>query len=187
LEKDLRDVCELSDRVAILCRDPEQTADLVARITVEVAAAEEGADDTERAARRIAQLALGVSSGLEPSKRAERLDRAALAVLHPPQGTGRTVGLVEDGLTFFSRHKRELQVELGGVICRMLVDRNVTVRFGDVELRVGSDETLHLVTPKADRAWDSPVTVSDPAHVTAKALKSLGMSHKEIRASAVIE
>jgi hypothetical protein len=187
LEMDFRDVSALWDRVAILLRDPEQTADLVARITVEVDAAEEGADDTERAARRIAQLAFGVSSGLGPSERVERLNRAAVAVLIPPQGTGRTVGLVDDGLTFFSRHKRELQVELGGVICRMLVDRNVTVRFGDVELRVGSDETLHLVTPKADRAWDSPVTVSDPAHVTAKALKSLGMSHKEIRASAVIE
>jgi hypothetical protein len=69
----------------------------------------------------------------------------------------------------------------------MLIDRNVTVRFGEVELRVGSDEVLHLITAKDDTAWNSPVQVAEPARATAIALKSMGMSHKQIRATAVAE
>jgi hypothetical protein len=187
LEKDLRDVSALSDRVDVLLRDPEQTADLVARITVEVDAAEEGADEAERVARRIAQLVFGVSSGLGPSERVERLDRAAEAVLYPSQGTGRPVGLADDGIELFTRHAPELPVELGGIICRMLIDRNVGVRIGGVTLRVGSDEALHLMTPEGDTVWDSPVQASVPAHVTAKALKSMGMSYNQIRSTAVAE
>lgn len=187
LEKDFRDVSALSDRVDVLLRDPDQTAELVARITVEVDAAEEGADDTERVTRRIAQLAFGVSSGLGPSDRVERLDRAAVAVLHSPQGNGEPVGLVDDGIELFTRHAPELPVELGGIIYRMLFDRNVNVRFGGVTLRVGKSETLHLITAKDDRAWDSPVQVAEPARATAIALKSMGMSHKQIRATAVAE
>jgi len=187
LEKDFRDVSALSDRVDVLLRDPDPTAELVARITVEVDAAEEGADDTERVARRIAQLAFGVSSGLEPRERVDRLGYAAVAVLHPPPGTGRTVGLVDDGIKMFARHAPELSIELGGIICRMLVDRNVTVRFGEVELRVGSDEILHLITAEGDTAWDSPLHVSEPAHATTKALKAMGLSLKQIRDAAVAD
>jgi hypothetical protein len=187
LEKYLHDVYDLADRVGILFRDPDQSPDLVARIVVETDAAEEGADETDRIARRIAQLTLGVSSGLGPNERVERLDRAAVAVLHPPQRTLRPVGLVNDGIELFSRHAPELPVELGGVICRMLVDRNVNVRIGRITLRVGRGETLHLITAKGARAWESPVQVSEPAHAAAKALKSMGMSLKQIRASAVAE
>lgn len=187
LQKDLRDVCDLSDRVAILLRNPDQTEDLVARIEVEADAAEEGADEAELVTRRIAQLAMGVSSGLGPSDRVQRVDRAAVAVLHPPLGTGRSVGLVDDGIELFSRHTPELPIELGGIICRMLVDRNVTVRFDDVMLSVGPDETLHLITAEGDTAWDSPVHVSEPAHATTKARKAMRMSLKQIRDAAVVE
>lgn len=187
LEKDLHDVCDLSDRVAVLLRDPEETPELVARIAVEVDATEEGADETGRVARRIAQLAFGVSSGLGPSERVQRLDRAAMAVLHPPRGIGRPVGLVNDGIELFTRHAPELPVELGGIICRMLIDRNVNVRLGGVTLRVGRGATLHLITGEGDTAWESPVQVSDPAHATAEALKSTGKSLKHIRATAVAE
>jgi hypothetical protein len=69
----------------------------------------------------------------------------------------------------------------------MLVDRNVNVRFGGVTLRVGRGETLHLITAKGARAWESPVQVSGPAHAAAEALRSSGMSLKQIRASAVAE
>ena len=187
LETEFRDVCDLSDRVAVLLRDPDQTPEMEARIDLVTDAAEEGADETELTARRIAQLAFGVSSGLGYTERLDRLDRAAVAVLHPPPGTGTPVGLVDDGFEFFSRHSPELPIELGGIICRMLIDRNVSVRFGDIELRVGPDETLHLVTSKGSKAWDSPVTVSDPARATAKALKKAGMSRQEIRDAPVAE
>lgn len=187
LEKDLQDVCDLSDQVALLLQDPDPTADLVVRIEVEADAAEEGAEETERVARRIAQLALGVFSGLGDSERAQRLDRAAVAVLRPPPASGRAVGLVDDGIELFAHHSDELLIELGGIICRMLVDRNVTVRFDAVTLRVGLDETLHLITPDGDQAWESPVHVSEAVHTTAKALESAGLSHKQIRAMAVAE
>jgi len=185
LERDVRDVCDLSDRVSFLLRDPDQTEELEARIEVEADAAEEGADESQRVARRIAQLACGVSSALGSSERVQRLDRAAVAVLHPPPGEGTLVGLVDDGLEFFSRRAPGLRIELRGIICRMLVDRNVAVRFGRVELRVGADETFHLSTPEGDRTWISPIYVGAPARVIAKALLKAEISLKEIRAPAV--
>lgn len=63
----------------------------------------------------------------------------------------------------------------------MLFARNVTVRFGRVELRVGPNETFHLSTPAGDQAWDSPVYVAEPAQAIAKIMKKMGMSLKEIR------
>ena len=187
LEKDLQDVCDLSDQVAMLIQDPDPTADLMVRIEVEADAAEEGADETERVARRIAQLALGVFSGFGDSDRVQRLDRSGVAVLHPPSGTGRAAALVEDGIELFARDSDELLLELGGIVCRMLVDRNVTVRFDDVLLSVGLDDTLHLITPDGDREWDSPVHVSEPAHAAARALQSKGLSYKQIRAMVAAE
>ena len=69
----------------------------------------------------------------------------------------------------------------------MLIDHNVNVRFGGVTLRVGKSETLHLTTAEGDRAWDSPVHVSEPAHATTKARKAMRMSLKQIRDAAVVE
>jgi hypothetical protein len=187
LERNLRDVLALSERVDVLLRGSERAVDLQAIVAVELDAAEEGADEIERVTRQLAQLALGVSTGLVPSKRAERLDSAAVAVLHPPTGTGMTVDLVEDGLELFSHDRHELRGELRGLFCRMLLDRNVTVRIGDVELRVGFDQTLHLTTPDDHAAWEAPVEVSVPARAVGKALKSLGMSCRKIRAAAAAE
>jgi hypothetical protein len=160
---------------------------LVARIELVADAADEEADETELIALRIAQLAFGVSSGLGFTERVDRLDRAAVAILHPPPGTGTPIGLVDDGFEFFSRHAPELPIEIGGTICRMLIDRNVLVRIGEVELRVSSDETFHLSTTDRDRSWDSPVQVDRPARVAAKALKKAGLTIKQIRASAVAQ
>jgi hypothetical protein len=67
----------------------------------------------------------------------------------------------------------------------MLLDHNVSVRIGDVELTVGSDEVLHLSTPDGEGVWEAPVEVSDPARAAVRALKSLGMSLMEIREAAV--
>jgi hypothetical protein len=186
LEQDLYDVLALSERVDALLLGPERTVDLPSIVEVEVDAAEEGADETERVARRLAQLALGVSTGLVPSKRAERLDSAAVAVLHPPSGTGIPVGLAEDGLELFCHSRRELLVELRGTFCRMLLDRNVAVDIGDVGLRVEFDQVLHLTTPDGATAWEAPVEVTVPARETSRALKSLGMSCRKIRRRAVV-
>jgi hypothetical protein len=187
LERDLRDVLALAERVEVLLSGPERAVDLLSIIAVELEAAEEGADEIERITRQLAQLALGVSTGLAPGKRAERLDSAAVAVLHPPEGTGPIVDLVEDGLELSSHDREDLQVELRGLFCRMLLDGNTTVRIGEVELRVGLDQTLHLLTPDGDSAWPAPVEVTIPARAAGAALKSLRMSCKKIRRSAVAE
>ena len=186
LERDLRDVLALSDRVDTLLGSQERAVDLPALIAVELDAAEEGADEIERVARQLAQLALGVSTGLPPSKRAERLDSAAVAVLHPPTGTDRTVHLIDDGLELFSHDRRELEVELRGLCCRMLLDAEVSARIGGIELRVGSDQTLHLSTPDGDSSWMAPVEVTLPALAAGAALRALGMSCKKIRRSASV-
>ena len=89
LERDLRDVLALSERIDGLVDGPERSLDLPQIIAVELDAAEEGADEIERVTRQLAQLALGVSTGLPPGKRAERLDNAAVAVLHPPRARAR--------------------------------------------------------------------------------------------------
>ena len=170
LETNLRNVSEVSDRIAILLRDPEPTAELLKRIAMETGAAEQGADEAECACRRIAQLAFGVTSGMGPSERAERLDRAAVAVLHPPVGTGRPVGLVNDGIQHFGHHVPELPVELRGIICRMIIDRNVIVRFDEIELELAPDEDLHLTTSSGHEVWSSPMQVSEPAHAVADVL-----------------
>ena len=185
LEQDLFDVLALAERADGLIHDPDPTVDLPSVILVEVDAAEEGADEIERVVRRLAQLALGVSTGLVPSRRAERLDSAAVAVLHPPAGTGIPVGLAEDGLELFAHNRRELLVELRGTFCRMLLDRNVTIDIGDVELRVGFDQTLHLTAPEGDTAWEAPVEVTVPAQEASRVLESLGMSCRKIRKRAV--
>jgi hypothetical protein len=185
LERYARDVLALSERVDALLAGTERSWDLESIIEVEVEAAEEGADAVEQVARQIAQLALGVSMGLEPSDRAERLESAAIAVLTPPGGGSESADLVDDGIELFCRDKQDLRVELQGVFCRMLLDRDVSVRIGEVELTVGPDQTLHLSTSDGDTAWEPPVEVSVPARLTAKVLISEGMSYKQIRNAAV--
>jgi hypothetical protein len=186
LEQDLRDVLALADRVDALLGGPERAVDLPAIVAVELGAAEEGAEAIERVARQLAQLALGVSTGLPPSPRAERLDSAAVAVLHPPAGGGRTAHLIDDGLELFGHDRRELEVELRGLCCRMLLDGEVSAHFGEVVLRVGGDQTLHLATPDGESSWAAPVEVTLPAVAAGSALKALGMSPKKIRRSAVV-
>ncbi len=187
LERDLRDVLALSERIDGLRGGPERAVDRPAIIAVELDAAERGAHAIERVARQLAQLALGVSTGLAPSKRAERLDNAAVAVLRPPTAIDHTVVLTDDGVELFSHDRLELEVELRGLCCRMLLDGNVTARIGAVELRVGSDQTLHLITADGETSWDAPVEVTLPAVAAGAALKALGMSCKKIRRGITVE
>ena len=185
LDHNLQCVSALSDRIDDLLYGSEQPWNLMSIVEVEADALEEGAEVVARIARQIAQLALGVSTGLVPRKSAERLDDAAIAVLSPPYRLGETVGLVCDGIELFSNDHTDLEVELRGICCRMLLDHNVCVRIGDVKLMVGSDEVLHLSTADSDSEWEAPVEVLYPARATVRALKSEGMSLKEIRKAAV--
>ena len=81
------------------------------------------AKEAECAMRRLAQLGFGVSALLGGSARIERLDRTCVAVLHPPNGHGIRVPLLEDGVSLNARSKEELLVEIAGIVCRLLIDR----------------------------------------------------------------
>ena len=185
LDCKLRYVSTLSDRIDGLLDGPEQPWNLMSIVEIETDALEEGAEAVAQVGRQIAQLALGVCTGLESSESSDRLVDAAIAVLSPPCRLGQTVDLVCDGIVLYSHDQLGLEVELRGICCRILLDHNVNVRIGDVELKVASDEVLRLSTPEGDSNWEAPVDVSEPARATATALKSQGMSLKEIREAAV--
>jgi hypothetical protein len=85
--------------------------------------------ECEAVVRKLAQLAFGVSAARAASDAIERMDRAGVAVFHPPKGLGRSVLLVEDGLSLLSTSRRELVIELAGVVCRLLIDRGARVTF----------------------------------------------------------
>ncbi len=88
------------------------------------------AEEAECAMRRLAQLGFGVSALLGRSARIERLDRTCVAVLHPPDGHGIQSSLLSrDNLELFSKSRKELLVEISGIVCRLLIDRDATVGF----------------------------------------------------------
>lgn len=186
-ERAAADASLRADRVAALSADPG-AIDATLEASAETFIAAAGA---EHAARQMAQLALGVSAHLIGDDRVERLDRAAVAVLHPPAGSGRPVGLIEDGMVLEAKARPEAVVEIAGAICRLLIDRNtrlvVTAQTGEsVELTVDADDTLCATTESArvdpDDGWEaddhggwvadwpSPVTVREPAGAVAAAL-----------------
>jgi hypothetical protein len=76
----------------------------------------------DSARRRIAQLGMGVSSATLGGDRIERLDRACVAALR--LGLYSAVGVVDDeDLSLSGSTRPEAHVELGGILCRLLVER----------------------------------------------------------------
>lgn len=186
LDEDFRDVSALSDRVATLLADPGQISGIGGRVAVDIDAADQGAGEAERVSRRIAQLALGVRAGLGPGERTELLERAAVAVLCREHRSDSVGSLSDDGIELFGTKKQELRVELRGLIWRMLMERNATVRVGKVRLRIESSEIV-LQADDIEQKWTGYDEVSDAARAAAKAIKASGMSTKQIRNSAVVE
>lgn len=156
------------------------------------------AQESERLTRDLAQLAFGLSACSDKPE-AEIVDRASVAVLHPPKGSGVAVPLREDGLRLRAASSKELSIDLAGVICRILVDRwtRVTLRLKErpdcgVDLEVEPGDTLlisvktpaktkaaDLLEPDAwgesghgvfTRRWPSPVTAIVPARLISKTL-----------------
>lgn len=156
------------------------------------------ANRAERRARDLAQLALGISAHLPGTYEVERIDRVCTAILHPPSGTGSTVPLYQDGLTVRVTSRRELVVELAGVICRLLLDRRsvawlmvgegadqgISLHIEPGDTLVAFTRTLQMKTRKAllksgwreqephvlAKRWTSPVSALDPAREVAKVL-----------------
>lgn len=176
-----------ADRVATLTMDPE-ASDATATAASATLTAAVGA---ERSARRVAQLALGVSAHLIGDDRVERLDRAAVAVLFPPAGHRLRTRLSEDRIVLRAKVRPELVVEIAGVLCRALVERNTCVRLTgpadtDVEVIVDEGTTIQILlnVKRGDldgdwqaamgggwvALWPSPVTIREPAEVIADLL-----------------
>jgi hypothetical protein len=106
-------------------------------------------EETEYSTRCLAQLGFGISALLSGGARIERLDRACVALLHPPDGHGTAVPLVVDRVTLSATTKDELLVEIAGILCRLLIDRGAKVIFempgkggGRLEFAIGKDNAL---------------------------------------------
>jgi hypothetical protein len=110
--------CTVAEQVDLAVR-----ADLDRRIGNASRSARLATSQAQRALRQLAQLAFGVSAFTIGGDRIERLDMAAVAVLHPPLGAGSAVSMVEDGVDLWSRTLPELEIEVAGMLCRVLVDR----------------------------------------------------------------
>lgn len=135
---------------------------------------------------RLAQLGLGVSTLTIAGDRIERLERAGVAVLHPP--AARPHALYEQTPRLFSSTRDELVVEVGGILCRLLIDRASTATFsttaGQIEFSVEHDTLIGTVESRSEAAptgwsettlpptvrWDSPVNVGDPARLAVDTL-----------------
>ncbi len=123
--------------------------------------------DAERAARQLAQLAMGVSSCHDGDPRNLRLDRAAVAVVcHPLTGAS----LRADGIEMFATTQEALLSEMAGLICRLIVEPNTTLLVGPVELEADHDGNLTLTDGSEVHHWETPVSVYFPA---AKVIETL--------------
>jgi hypothetical protein len=194
---------ESADAVAMIATDPEWTTIPAEGGDRPVEIANERCREMESARwaaelglRRLAQLAFGVSAMTYGGDRIERLDRASVAVLHPPFDIPK--GIAQDTPRLFARTEDELEVEVSGILCRLLIDRVAIVNFAapDGRVRFGIDDADSLVgsvweshdTDLSDLGWSSsgdswsaqwtsPVTISEPAGQTVRTLrKRLGLS-----------
>jgi hypothetical protein len=195
-----REACDAADRAAGLVSAWETADDdreaLAASCAAAVLAAERACRRTQRTLRDLAQLAMGVGSLRHDSDVGQRLDRAAVAVLHPPAGEGHPVGLCRDGVRLRATTWDELAVEVGGLLCRLLIDRRTVVRleFADtaIDCRVDAQDTLHIeLLGAADAppclltelgwesrwaAWRSPVAIAQPAALVVDSLRRAAMA-----------
>jgi hypothetical protein len=160
--------------------------------------------DAERLTRCLAQLTLGVSSCAGGTDLVYQVERAAVGVLAPPTGHGERVGLRQDGMAFAATSEAELSVEIGGLICRLLMDRGTQATLevaGKVAVvfDVDADDALLVSTPAPtdepavallrEVGWpeppadgffrlrvDSPVRVRQPADLVARTFyRALGL------------
>jgi hypothetical protein len=135
----------------------------------------------DRFARQVAQLVLGATSYLAGTDDVARVERAAVEVLAPVRGP--KTPLTDDGIELFGADREQLQIEVAGTICRLLIDWGGTVALrtpngATIALEVSGD-TLHVSLQGAEqidtlnagwrsqgpgwfvRSWASPVTVAE--------------------------
>jgi hypothetical protein len=171
LDAHQRQAAEAAELVAHLAGDPDLDEEAFERLSLAHVRSRVECSGVERTHRDLAQLALGISSMLSSGGRVERLDRMAIAALHPT--VGRRVSLVDDGASIPPLVPDELQVVLGGLLCRMLVDHRVLLVLDEVSYWVDEGTTLRLGTEASVLDYESPVQVSIPARDGVVALERL--------------
>jgi hypothetical protein len=163
------------------------------------------AEQSERALRDLAQLALGIAQGPAETPDVSDVERGAIAILHPPLGDDRSVGLGSDQPVLRYANDEELITEVSGLIARLLIDRWTVLVLSArdhpdyyVALTVDSTDTLlaetvaGCATKESERLlaigwkaaeigyfrceWPSPVKILDVARmVSSTVIKVLGM------------
>ena len=81
------------------------------------------AEQSERALRDLAQLALGVAQAAAETPDVSDVERGAIAILHPPLGDDRGVALGSDQPVLRYSNSEELVTEVSGLIAHLLIDR----------------------------------------------------------------
>ena len=121
----------------------------------------------ERAARLIAQLAMGVSACHGSGPITERLDRAAVAVITDPL-TGERMST--DTVKLASTTAEGLLPEIAGLICRAIIEPGTVIEVGPVEMAADKNGGLTVTLDGQNYRWRWPVRVHQPAQKIAGAL-----------------
>ena len=149
------------------------------------------------ACRLIAQRGLGITTFTDGDDRIMRLERACVAVLHPPLDFTEKVDLIDDmpeeRAFDVSGSRNNVAIDVAGLVCRLLMDDDIGLQFdtdaGHVRLHIGRRGSLvaTLRTTRTDTTklkaegwrakgsdwtakWAQPVRVSEP---TSQALTAL--------------
>lgn len=158
-----------------------------------------------RALRRLAQLALGVTTYLPDDPAVTLVERAAIGVLKLEPTSA--AELADDGVDIVSSDVPGFRVELAGALCRMIVDHHCrltidspgTERPGSIAATVDAIGNLELtLTAPAGVAlaelealgwttgpsglsakWKDPLIVSQPAELIVSTLTHLGVEDPE--------
>ncbi len=163
------------------------------------------AEQSERALRDLAQLALGIAQAAAETPDVSDVERGAIAILHPPLGDDRAVALGSDQPVLRYANGEDLITEVSGLIAHLLIDRWTVLVLSArdhpdyyVALTVDSTDTLLAETVAGyatkqskrllalgwtaaeigyfRREWPSPVTILKVARmVSSTVIDVLGM------------
>lgn len=158
-----------------------------------------------RALRRLAQLALGVTTHLPDNPEVTLTERAAVQVLKLDRTAA--AELADDGVDIDSHDLPGFRVELAGALCRMIVDHDCRLTIdpagtegpwsmagtvdavGNLELTLAPPEGVASAELEArgwtsgpsglSAHWDDPLVVYEPAELIVSTLAHLGVTDIE--------
>lgn len=211
LDRSSEAACSAADAIRLLASlplDDEAQRTLTRQLTRSTV----GAATAALCTRRLAQLCLGVTSHSELDQRVARAERSAVVVLTAANTDGRkgsrflvpdhadhSCHLADDGVSFCSTTFANLSIELAGIFCRMLIDRDCVLHIrpsavldfaldATVDSRANLSLTFHrdqdgtgnrLVRlgwrPDGDRhiaRWERPLAVLQPVRLVLATLET---------------